>query len=82
MVVLGRGTSLMVKYNGGDIFMQVYKDGWSIPAETEIPGWLTFGNSQRYPMIGTGDMHRNGVGYVEFTVKSGPEAPFPEPALP
>ena len=76
MVVLGRGSSLMVKYAGGDIFMQIYKDGWSIPADTKIPGWLQFDNSQRYPMMGAGDMHKPGTGYVEFHVKEGSENGF------
>lgn len=76
MKVEGRGTMLTIKYSGDQIFLQMYKMGWSIPAETEIPGWLQFDNSQRFPMIGTGYMHRSGAGYVEFTVKQGTEVEF------
>ncbi|MDE5446462.1 hypothetical protein GWG65_34900 [Bradyrhizobium sp. CSA207] len=77
MLVLGRGSSLMVKYSsGGEIFIQIYKDGWSIPHGTEIPGYLTFDNSQRFPALRFGSMHKDGTGYVEFTIKAGTEADF------
>jgi hypothetical protein len=65
-----------VKYSGSDVFLQLYKYGWSIPRDTKIPSWLQFDNSQRFPMIGYGDNHRNGMGYVEYTVENGKEADF------
>ena len=67
MKVTGRGSVLTIKYSGSEIFLQIYKEGWQIPENTDIPGWLQFDSSQRYPMIGSGSMHTTGMGWLAAT---------------
>ena len=77
MQVLGNGSSLMVKYATGDqIFLQVFKDDWRIPKGTDIPGYLAFDNSERYPFEGVGGPGPNGEGVVTLGIKPGTEDAF------
>ncbi len=62
----GGATRLFVKYNaGGDkLFIQIYNDGWRIPENTEIPGYIVFDTSPRFPFTANGGMSsrtRSGV---------------------
>jgi hypothetical protein len=77
MQVLGNNSSLMVKYSGSDIFIQVFKIGWSIPDKTPIPLYLAFDNGPQFHAEGvSGKDARDGASYVEFWIKDGGEAKF------
>jgi hypothetical protein len=47
MQVNGRESSLMVKYTGEQIFVQIFKAGWNIPNGTKISGSHTTANASR-----------------------------------
>jgi hypothetical protein len=76
MQVNGSDSALFMKYAGNEVFLQLYKLGWSIPKGTEIPGWLKLDND-RFPIIGVGNTTEDTrTGYVEFFVKEGTETEF------
>lgn len=77
MQVVGRGVSLMVKYQNGDqLFMQIFKYGWNIPSGTDIPGYLAFDKSEHFPFEGKGGKGPNGEGVVTLGIKPGTEEDF------
>jgi hypothetical protein len=75
MQVNGRDSSLMVKYTGEQIFVQIFKAGWNIPNGTRISGSFTY-DRERFPANGTGYVSNVGHSYVEFMIKAGGEAEF------
>ena len=75
MQVNGRDSSLMVKYTGEQIFIQIFKAGWKIPNGTKISGSFIY-DRERFPANGTGYVSDVGHSYVEFMVKAGGEAEF------
>jgi len=75
MQVNGRDSSLMVKYTGEQIFIQIFKAGWKIPNGTKISGSFIY-DRERFPANGTGYVSDVGHSYVEFKIKAGGEAEF------
>jgi hypothetical protein len=61
--------SLMIKYIKGtkNLRVHVFKEGWRIPDEVEIPLYITFDNSERYKATGWGVATAT-MNYVEFLI--------------
>ncbi|MGY8679783.1 hypothetical protein Q2941_18585 [Bradyrhizobium sp. UFLA05-153] len=59
----GATGGVMIKYvPGGNIFVQIYKSNWAIPAGTDVPIYVQFDNGNQYPVTAGGSPAPSGAG--------------------